>query len=156
MKVEFYKYQGAGNDFVIFDNRSGFFPKENCELIKRICDRRFGVGADGLMLLEKAEGFDFRMVYFNADGFPGSMCGNGGRCLVSFAHTRGLFDRETDFQANGARYTARARGSKRSERRSRGPSRTRPPPGRGRRTSWTRGRCARTWRRSRPSCPRSG
>lgn len=104
--MEFYKYQGAGNDFVIFDNRSGFFPKENCELIKRICDRRFGVGADGLMLLEKAEGFDFRMVYFNADGFPGSMCGNGGRCLVSFAHTRGLFDRETNFQANGARYTA--------------------------------------------------
>lgn len=106
MKVEFYKYQGAGNDFVIFDNRSGYFPKDNSELIKKICDRRFGVGADGLMLLEKAEGFDFRMVYFNADGFPGSMCGNGGRCLVSFAHTLGLFDGETNFQANGARYTA--------------------------------------------------
>lgn len=104
--MEFYKYQGAGNDFVIFDNRSGYFPEENSELIKEICDRRFGVGADGLMLLEKAEGFDFRMVYFNADGFPGSMCGNGGRCLVAFAHTLGLFDRETNFQANGARYAA--------------------------------------------------
>ena len=104
--MEFYKYQGAGNDFVIFDNRSGYFPEENSELIKEICDRRFGVGADGLMLLEKAGGFDFRMVYFNADGFPGSMCGNGGRCLVAFAHTLGLFDRETNFQANGARYAA--------------------------------------------------
>lgn len=107
MIVEFYKYQGAGNDFVIIDNRKGFFPKENFELIKRICDRRFGIGADGLMLLEEAEGFDFRMIYFNADGYPGSMCGNGGRCLVSFAHSLELFDRETSFQANGERYNAR-------------------------------------------------
>jgi diaminopimelate epimerase len=106
VKVEFFKYQGAGNDFVIFDNRSDYFPKENFELIKKVCDRRFGVGADGLMLLEKAEGSDFRMLYFNADGFPGSMCGNGGRCLVYFAYTLGLFDRETTFQANGASYTA--------------------------------------------------
>jgi diaminopimelate epimerase len=107
VKIEFYKYQGAGNDFVIVDNRKDFFPKENVELIKKICDRRFGVGADGLMLLENVKGFDFRMVYFNADGFPGSMCGNGGRCLVSFAHSLELFDRETSFQANGERYRAR-------------------------------------------------
>ena len=109
MTVEFFKYQGAGNDFVIIDNRNGFFPKENVELIKKICDRRFGIGADGLMLLEEAEGFDFRMVYFNADGLPGSMCGNGGRCLVSFAHSLDLFDRETSFQANRERYTAQMR-----------------------------------------------
>lgn len=107
MKLEFFKYQGAGNDFVIIDNRNDFFPKENAKLVKKICDRRFGVGADGMMLLEEVEGFDFRMVYFNADGFPGSMCGNGGRCLVSFAHSLELFDQETSFQANGERYTAR-------------------------------------------------
>jgi diaminopimelate epimerase len=107
VKIDFYKYQGTGNDFVIFDNRNGFFPKENVEMVKKICDRRFGVGADGLMLLENAEGFDFKMVYFNADGNPGSMCGNGGRCLVSFAQSLELFDRETSFQANGERYQAR-------------------------------------------------
>ena len=107
MKLEFHKYQGTGNDFVIFDNRNGFFPKKNVELIGKICDRRFGVGADGLMLLEDAAGFDFKMIYYNADGHPGSMCGNGGRCLVSFAHSKGLFDRDTVFQANGERYTAR-------------------------------------------------
>ena len=107
MKIEFFKYQGAGNDFVIIDNRKDFFPKDNVQLIKNICDRRFGVGADGLMLLEEVEDFDFKMVYFNADGNPGSMCGNGGRCLVSFAHSLGLFGRETSFQANGERYTAR-------------------------------------------------
>lgn len=107
MTVEFYKYQGAGNDFVIIDNRNDCFPKENSELIRKICDRRFGIGADGMMLLEEAEGFDFRMIYFNADGFLGSMCGNGGRCLVSFAHTLGLFDREASFQANEECYKAR-------------------------------------------------
>ena len=106
MTVDFYKYQGTGNDFVIFDNRNGFFPKENVSLIEKICNRRFGVGADGLMLLEDAEGFDFKMVYYNADGFPGSMCGNGGRCLVSFAHSLELFDRETRFQAQGELYRA--------------------------------------------------
>ncbi len=106
MRLEFFKYQGAGNDFVIFDNRDGLFPKDNVALIRKICDRRFGVGGDGLMLLEDVEGFDFKMIYYNADGHPGSMCGNGGRCLVSFAHSLGLFDSQTLFQANGNRYTA--------------------------------------------------
>ena len=107
MKLEFSKYQGTGNDFVIFDNRDGSFPKENVGQIRKICDRKFGIGADGLMLLENEEGFDFRMVYFNADGHPGSMCGNGGRCLVAFAHDLGLFEQQTVFRANGERYTAR-------------------------------------------------
>ena len=106
MKMEFYKYHGTGNDFVIFDNRSGLFPKEDVKLVRKVCDRRFGVGGDGLMLLEEAEGFDFKMIYFNADGCPGSMCGNGGRCLVSFAHSLGLFENKTTFLANGERYTA--------------------------------------------------
>lgn len=112
MKLEFYKYQGTGNDFVIFDNRDYLFPKDDAEKVKMICDRRFGIGGDGLMLLEEVEGFDFKMIYYNADGNPGSMCGNGGRCLVSFAHSKGLFKTDTLFQANGQRYTARMENDK--------------------------------------------
>jgi diaminopimelate epimerase len=89
MEFTFYKYHGTGNDFIVIDNRSFFFPKEDSELIKRMCDRHFGIGADGLILLE--EGNDnLYMSYFNADGRIGSMCGNGGRCFVHFARYLGL------------------------------------------------------------------
>ena len=90
MKVEFYKYQGTGNDFIILDNLHGTLPELTTKQIKKLCDRRFGIGADGLMLLCKKEGYDFNMVYFNADGRESSMCGNGGRCLTKFADKQGI------------------------------------------------------------------
>jgi diaminopimelate epimerase len=89
MNLSFYKYQGTGNDFIILDNRQQNVSLTNKD-VKRLCNRRFGIGADGLMLLNVKDGYDFEMVYYNADGNQSSMCGNGGRCLVKFAHERGI------------------------------------------------------------------
>jgi diaminopimelate epimerase len=89
MTREAFKYQGAGNDFIIFDNRDGEISLSS-ERIKELCDRRFGIGADGLMLLEKSDMYAFSMRYFNSDGGEGTMCGNGGRCLVAFAARKGI------------------------------------------------------------------
>ncbi|OOG78819.1 diaminopimelate epimerase [Flavobacterium sp. A45] len=99
MQLEFYKYQGAGNDFVMIDNRSGFFPKENTQLVAHLCDRRFGIGGDGLILLENDSDTDFKMVYYNSDGNQSSMCGNGGRCLVAFAKDLEVIEDKTTFIA---------------------------------------------------------
>jgi diaminopimelate epimerase len=98
MKLTFSKYQGTGNDFILIDNRNGDSVLTNNQ-IEKLCHRRFGIGADGLIVLEKAEGFDFRMIYFNADGKEGSMCGNGGRCIVKFAHDAGIVNNEYRFIA---------------------------------------------------------
>ena len=92
-----YKYQGAGNDFVIVDNRRGEAGFLTPQLINRLCDRRFGIGADGLMTLCHSDVADFEMHYYNADGPEGTMCGNGGRCLVAFAALMGI--RRFEFEA---------------------------------------------------------
>lgn len=109
MQLQFYKYQGTGNDFIIIDNRNSVFDRNNFELVARLCDRRFGIGADGLMLLQNKEGYDFEMVYYNADGNEGSMCGNGGRCIVEFARTLGLTKEETLFYAVDGEHEALVR-----------------------------------------------
>ena len=99
MQIEFYKYQGAGNDFVMIDNRDLSFTKLDNKLVEKLCDRRFGVGGDGLILLESDNDYDFRMVYYNADGHEGTMCGNGGRCCVAFAKQLKLIENTTNFIA---------------------------------------------------------
>lgn len=99
MKIEFSKYQGTGNDFVLLDNRPCVYSDLTKEEIELLCDRRFGIGADGLMMLNVAKGYDFEMKYYNADGAPGSMCGNGGRCISAFALRLGIVQDECDFIA---------------------------------------------------------
>lgn len=101
--MKFYKYQGAGNDFLIADNRDGAISL-TAEQIAALCDRRYGVGADGLMLLEASDAYDFRMNYYNSDGSGGMMCGNGGRCIVAFAADMGIT--HFDFDAADGFHTA--------------------------------------------------
>jgi diaminopimelate epimerase len=103
--MEFYKYHGTGNDFILVDNRSGKVSLTT-EQVAHLCHRRFGVGADGLMLLDHAAGYDFRMVYYNSDGRESSMCGNGGRCITAFAKSLGLITNKANFLAIDGPHTA--------------------------------------------------
>jgi len=110
-ELEFCKYQGAGNDFVVIDEREQQqIEAQDQSLVARLCDRKFGIGADGLMLLRKHDEYDFEMLYFNADGRPGSLCGNGGRCIVAFAQYLGLIDISCTFLAADGPHRARITG----------------------------------------------
>jgi diaminopimelate epimerase len=106
-RMEFYKYHGAGNDFIVMDNRQRHIDPDAATLFQALCHRRFGIGADGLMLLQDIPEADFQMRYYNADGQPGTMCGNGGRCIVRFAHELGLFEQTTQFTAIDGLHRAR-------------------------------------------------
>lgn len=99
MISEFHKYQGAGNDFIIIDDRNLQFPSKNISLIARLCNRKFGIGADGLILLQPQTDGDFFMKYFNSDGRESSMCGNGGRCIAAYAFHQQIVSANTRFMA---------------------------------------------------------
>lgn len=110
MTTSFYKYQGTGNDFVMIDDRSLTFEADNLSLIQALCHRRLGVGSDGLILLRTRKGYDFEMIYFNADGSQ-SMCGNGARCAVAFAAFLGMCKNECHFMAVDGPHLAEIKGS---------------------------------------------
>lgn len=99
MQIKFFKYQGTGNDFIIVDNRDNKYSSLREYQIRSLCDRRMGIGADGFMMLNEKAGYDFEMKYFNSDGREGSMCGNGGRCIVKFAYHLGIHRNDYRFIA---------------------------------------------------------
>ena len=106
MEYQFWKYQGTGNDFIFFDGRKDVSKiKGNKALIEKLCDRRFGIGADGLIILEEDHKTDFRMVYYNSDGGESTMCGNGGRCSIAFAKKMGFSGNKTFFEAIDGEHT---------------------------------------------------
>ena len=114
MKLKFQKYHGTGNDFILIDNRDGNI-RLSTEQVARLCDRHLGIGADGLILMNTKPGYDFGMTYFNADGNESTLCGNGGRCIVAFAHSLGLIKHRATFTAVDGEHTASILGRKDAE-----------------------------------------
>ena len=98
MKINFYKYHGTGNDFIMIDDRENVLNLSITQ-VRTLCDRHFGIGADGLIRILNKNGFDFEMVYYNSDGNLGSMCGNGGRCAAAFVQHLGMIETEASFSA---------------------------------------------------------
>ncbi len=110
MSIPFFKYQGTGNDFILIDNRNGDFDATNLDLVKRLCDRKFGVGSDGLILIQEAQSVDFEMVFFNPDGSQ-SLCGNGSRCAVMYARDLGIIQAGATFMTIDGPFNALITGS---------------------------------------------
>jgi diaminopimelate epimerase len=106
-KIHFYKMHGAGNDFVLFDNTSASLNSQNHELFRKICEKHFGVGADGVMLVERSDAADFRLRYYNSDGNSGEMCGNGARCAIWLAHHLNIISQSCRFEINHKIYSGR-------------------------------------------------
>lgn len=106
MQLQFFKYQGTGNDFILLDNRENRYASLTNDQVHRLCDRRLGIGADGLMLMNAKPGYDFEMKYYNADGRESTMCGNGGRCIVKFAYQLGIHRNEYKFLAADGEHIA--------------------------------------------------
>ena len=100
MDFQFEKYQGSGNDFIIIDDPKENFPDQDHSLIQKHCDRHFGIGADGLILVRDSDRSDFKMLYFNADGHPSSLCGNGSRCVFAFANKHQMIGNEGTFETS--------------------------------------------------------
>lgn len=98
MLIDFYKYHGTGNDFILIDNRTDIFSATT-DQIAALCHRRFGIGADGLMLLNTSKSSAFEMKYYNSDGYESTMCGNGGRCIVALAAKLGVVKQQAEFVA---------------------------------------------------------
>ncbi|MDR0754473.1 MAG: diaminopimelate epimerase [Prevotellaceae bacterium] len=102
--MKFYKYQALGNDFILIDNREKIFDAQP-EYVSFLCNRHFGIGADGLMLVENCDDADFKMQFFNSDGSVATMCGNGSRCIVAFAHRLGIFKNEVIFASGAGKHS---------------------------------------------------
>ncbi len=115
MQITFNKYEGAGNDFIIVKNSPVIISHSDTLLIRKLCDRHFGIGADGLILVEECDGYDFRMLYFNSDGSRGAMCGNGARCASHFAMRHMTGFRSLTFLADDGPHTARPAGEGKTE-----------------------------------------
>lgn len=105
MTVHFQKYQGTGNDFVMIDDRNGQFPLGNKAMISFLCDRRMGIGADGVILIQNHTSLDFKMIYYNPDGSE-SLCGNGSRCAIAFANNLGIIKNSTSFETTDGEHDA--------------------------------------------------
>ncbi|MBN2892060.1 MAG: diaminopimelate epimerase [Bacteroidales bacterium] len=103
--MKFYKYHGTGNDFIVIDGRNEkFTPNE--KIIQQLCDRNFGIGSDGLLLLKSHQKYDFEMNFYNPDGSEATFCGNGARCIVAFAKYLNIIDKETTFLAKDGEHSA--------------------------------------------------
>ena len=105
MKINFYKYEGSGNDFILINNLDGLYNNISPIFISSVCDRKFGIGSDGLILIDSNKDYDFTMRYFNSDGSELGFCGNGSRCIVKFAHKLGIIKKSAIFKAiDGGHY----------------------------------------------------